>query len=63
MLEVKSPWNEKILEKVPQNNDGQIEKILAKASIASKNKGLDFPPDERIKVLKKFSQKISENLC
>mgnify|MGYP002793036366 CR=1 FL=1 len=62
MLEVKSPWNAKILEKVPQNNDGQIEKILAKASIASKNKGLDFPPNERIKVFKKFSQKIGENL-
>ena len=46
MLEVKSPWNLKILEKVPQNNEGQIEKILANASIASKNKGLDFPPDE-----------------
>ena len=62
MLEVKSPWNLKILEKVPQNNEGQIEKILANASIASKNKGLDFPPDERIKVLKKFSQIIGENL-
>ena len=42
MLEVKSPWNEKILEKVQQNNDGQIEKILAKASITSKIKVLIF---------------------
>ena len=62
MLEVKSPWNLKTLEKVPQNNDSQIESILEKANTVSKSKSLDFPPDERIKVLKKFSQRIDKNL-
>ena len=62
MLEVKSPWNSKTLEKVPQNNDSQIESILEKANEVSQSKGLDFPPDERIKVLKKFSQRIDKNL-
>ena len=62
MLEVKSPWNLKTLEKVPQNNDSQIESILEKANSVSKSKSLDFPPDERIKILKKFSQIIDKNL-
>lgn len=62
MLEIKSPWNQKILEKIPQNNDSQIEGILEEAYKVSKNKGLDFPPDERIKVLKKFSERIDANL-
>ena len=44
MLEVKSPWNLKTLEKVPQNNDSQIESILEKANKVSKSKSLDFPP-------------------
>ena len=46
MLEVKSPWNLKTLEKVPQNNDSQIERILEKACKVSKSKSLDFTPDE-----------------
>ena len=62
MLEVKSPWNLKTLEKVPQNNDSQIERKLEKACKVSKSKSLDFTPDERIKVLKKFSQGIEKNL-
>lgn len=62
MLEVKSPWNLKTLEKVPQNNDKQIQNTLEKASKISKNKGLDFPPEDRIKVLKKLSKIINDNL-
>ena len=30
MIEVKSPWNLKTLEKVPQNNESQVESILLK---------------------------------
>ena len=62
MLEVKSPWDKKFLDKVSQNNEKDIDKIIEKASLIAKNKGLDFKPSKRIEVLKKFSKKIKANI-
>ena len=45
MLEVKSPWNEKMLEQGPRCDDGVIGAVGAKAISAAEDRGLDFPPD------------------
>ena len=48
MLEVKSPWNNKHLDNVPQNNEKEISDIIEKAYSISKKKGLDFKTTKRI---------------
>ncbi len=62
MLEVKSPWNSEQIGEVDTHNQSQIEKILINAEKISKLKGIDFPPIERIKILKLFCQKINDNI-
>ena len=62
MLEVKSPWDNKHLENVPQNSEKEISDIIEKAYLISKKKGLDFKATKRIEVLQAFSNRIKENL-
>ena len=62
MLKIKSPWNQDEIGSIPVNNSNEIEEILVNASKVSKNKSIDFPPKERIKVLKKFCEKINDNI-
>ncbi len=63
MLEVKSPWNNENIGSIETNNGKQIDKFLNEVSQVSKLKGTDFPPKERIKVLKSFQKKINENIA
>ncbi len=62
MLEVKSPWNNNKIESVETNDSLQIEKILEESEKVANFKGLDFPPKERIDILKTFQKMISENI-
>ena len=62
MLEVKSPWNLKVLDKVAFNNANDIENIVSKAHKTSTLKGLDFPIKDRINVLEKFARNIRKNI-
>ncbi len=62
MLIVKSPWNNNQIGSIKTNDLMQIEKILNEVSKVSKLKGMDFPPNKRIEVLKSFSQKINDNI-
>jgi acyl-CoA reductase-like NAD-dependent aldehyde dehydrogenase len=62
MLEVKSPWKNKVIANLKYNNANQIEEILEKVAQVSLKKGLDFPPIERIKVLKNFCKAIQDNI-
>ena len=56
MLEVKSPWNNKNIGSVETNNSAQIEAILEECRKIAYYKGKDFPPKERINVLKNISE-------
>ena len=62
MLEVKSPWNNKNIGSVETNNSAQIEAILEECRKIANYKGKDFPPKERIQILKTFQKMISENI-
>ena len=62
MLEVKSPWKNNIIDTLESHNESQIEKILIIANKVAIKKGLDFPPQSRINVLKKFCEKIKNNI-
>jgi len=62
MLEVKSPWNNEKIGQVETSNEDQIEKILNEVTTVSKLKGTDFPPKNRIEVLKIFCKKINDNI-
>ena len=62
MLEVKSPWNNKNIGSVETNNAAEIEVILEESRKITNYKGKDFPPKERIQVLKTFQKMISENI-
>ncbi len=62
MLDVKSPWNNQIVGSVKKNNQQEIESIIEEVSKVSKLKGLDFPLIERINVLKRFIEKIKNNI-
>jgi acyl-CoA reductase-like NAD-dependent aldehyde dehydrogenase len=62
MLEVKSPWNNNKIGSVETNDSLQIEKILEESRKIANFKGLDFPPKERIDILKTFQKLISENI-
>ena len=61
MLEVKSPWNQKLLGKIEHNKAEEIESIIQKAYEKSLSKGLDFPLKDRIQILTTFSEKIKNN--
>ena len=62
MLDVKSPWNNQIVGSVKKNNQQEIESIIEEVSKVSKLKGLDFPLIERLNVLKRFIEKIKNNI-
>ena len=62
MLKVKSPWNQDEIGSIKTSNSKEIEQILINACKTSKNKALDFPPKKRIEILKKFNEKIKDNL-
>ncbi len=62
MLEVKSPWSSDQVGSIETNDSEQIEKILNQVSEISKLKGTDFPPKQRIEILKSFQKKINDNI-
>ena len=62
MIEVKSPWDSNLIDSVKTQNAKEVEDIIDNASKVSKNKGIDFPPKDRIKVLKAFRKKINDNI-
>ena len=61
MLEVKSPWNNETVGTVQTHNSSEIEGIIQEVCKISVHKGEDFPPKERINVLKSFIKIIQEN--
>ena len=61
MLEVKSPWNNETVGTVKTHNSSEIEGIVQEVCRVSVHKGEDFPPKERINVLKSFIKIIQEN--
>ena len=61
MLEVKSPWNNETVGTVKTHNSSEIEDIVQEVCKISVHKGEDFPPKERINVLKSFIKIIQEN--
>ena len=62
MLEVKNPWDQKVLQKISFQNSKDIEKILELAKNNSLKKGLDFNQIRRIDVLENFFKIISSNI-
>ncbi len=62
MLEVKSPWDSNLIDSVETHGNEEIEKIISNASKVAKAKGIDFPPKDRIKVLKSFCELVKENI-
>ena len=62
MLEVKSPWDSNLIDSVETHGSKEIEKIISNAYKVSKAKGIDFPPKDRIKVLKSFCEIVKENI-
>jgi len=62
MLEVKNPWDQKVLQKISFQNSKDIEKILELAKKNSLKKGLDFNQIRRIDVLENFFKIISSNI-
>ena len=62
MIEVKSPWDSNLIDSVETHGSEEIEKIISNASKVAKAKGIDFPPKDRIKVLKSFCELIKENI-
>ena len=62
MLEVKNPWDQKVLQKISFQNSKDIEKILELAKNNSLKKGLDFNQIKRIDVLENFFKIISSNI-
>ena len=61
MLEVKSPWNNETVGTVQTHNSSEIEGIVQEVCRVAVHKGEDFPPKERIIVLKSFIKIIQEN--
>ena len=62
MLVVNSPWDSNVIENIPTHKESEIETILDTAKEIAKKKGTDFPPINRIEVLKKFSESIKKNI-
>ena len=54
MLEVKNPWDQKVLQKISFQNSKDIEKILELAKKNSLKKGLDFNQIKGLMSLKIF---------
>ena len=62
MLEVKSPWNNQLIDSIDLHDEDYIERKLNEVSQVAKHKGADFPIVDRIKVLKTFKDKIERNI-
>ena len=62
MLKIKSPWDENIIGEVKTHNYDYIDEVLNKAQKKSLTKSKDFPIVKRIEVLKKFKNKIEQNI-
>ena len=56
MLEVKNPWDQKVLQRISFKIQQDIEKILELAKKNSLKKSLDFNQIRRIDVLENFSK-------
>ena len=59
MLEIKAPWDQKVIEKIKFQKPNQIEEILESAKANSLKKGSDFNIIQRIEVLESFCKLIS----
>ena len=62
MLEVRAPWDQKIIQKIKYQKANDIEKILELASKNSLKKGADFSLIKRIEVLESFYKTVSSNI-
>ena len=59
MLEIKAPWDQRVIEKIKFQKPCQIEEILESAKTNSLKKGSDFNIIQRIDVLENFCKLIS----
>ena len=62
MLEIKAPWDQKIIQKIKCQKANDIEQILDVASKNSLKKGADFSLINRIDVLESFYKIVSSNI-
>ncbi len=62
MLEVRAPWDQKVIQKIKYQKENDIEKILELASKNSLKKGADFSLIKRIEVLESFYKTVSLNI-
>ena len=60
-IEIKSPWDNKVFEKIKTNNESQIDSILTKGYNLSKEKTKYISLFKRIEILKKFASLIKKN--
>ena len=58
MLEVRAPWDQKVIQKIKYQKANDIDKILELASKNSLKKGADFSLIKRIEVLESFYKSI-----
>ena len=58
MLEVKAPWDQKVIQKIGFQKTNDIEDILESAKTNSLKKGSDFNIIQRIDVLENFCKLI-----
>ena len=56
MLEIKAPWDQRVIEKIKFQKPNQIEEILESAKTNSLKKGSDFNIIQRIDVLESFNK-------
>ena len=62
MLEVRAPWDQKVIQKIKYQKTNDIEKILELASKNSLKKGSDFSLIKRIEVLESFYKTVFSNI-
>ena len=62
MLEVRSPWDLKVIKKIKCHGENEIEKIISSAHKTALEKAENFPKIDRIKILNNFSKKIKKNI-
>ena len=54
MLEVRSPWDLKIIKKIKCHGENEIEKIISSAHKTALEKAMNFPKKDRIDILNNF---------
>ena len=62
MLEVRSPWDLKVIKKIKCHGENEIEKIISSAHKTALEKSMNFPKKDRIAILNNFSKKIKKNV-